>query len=94
MPKIDTLIESISRQISATVSQNIKYFSTIDLKYTYSQLNLDTNTANHCNFNIICGDMTGTYRYQTGIYGLTNMPAEFQKAMDHNLIGLKNSYCF
>ena len=68
MPKIDTLIESISQQISAPASQNTTYFSTIDLKYAYSQLNLDVITANHCNFNIICGDMTGTYRFQTGFY--------------------------
>ena len=60
MPKIDTLIESISQQFSASVSQNTIYFSILDLKYAYSQLNLDTNTANHCNFNIISGDMTGT----------------------------------
>ena len=83
MPNIDTLIESISQQISAPAPQNITYFSTIDLKYAYSQLNLDTNTANHCNFNIISGDMTGTYRFQTGFYGLTDMPAE-----------LENTYCF
>ena len=38
--------------------------------------------------------MTGTYRFQTGFYGLTDMPSEFQKAMDYNLIGLKNTYCF
>ena len=94
MPNIDTLIESISQQISAPASQNITYFSMIDLKYAYSQLNLDTNTANHCNFNIISGDMTGTYRFQTGFYGLTDMPAEFQKAMDYTLIGLENTYCF
>ena len=94
MPNIDTLIESISQQMSAPASQNITYFSTIDLKYAYSQLNLDTNTANHCNFNIISGDMTGTYRFQTGFYGLTDMPAEFQKAMDYILIGLENTYCF
>ena len=50
--------------------------------------------ANHCNFNIISGDMTGTDRFQTGFYGLTNMPAEFQKAMDYTLISLKNTYCF
>ena len=93
-PNIDTLIESISQQISAPASQNITYFSTIDLKYAYSQLNLDTNTANHCNFNIISRDMTGTYRFQTGFYGLTDMPAEFQKAMDYTLIGLENTYCF
>ena len=49
--------------------------------------------ANHCKFNIISGDMTGTYRFQTGFYGLTDMPAEFQKAMDFTLIGLKNTYC-
>ena len=88
------LIESISQQISAPASQNITYFSTIDLKYAYSQLNLDTNTANHCNFNIISGDMTGTYRFQTGFYGFTDKPAEFQKAMDYTLSGLENTYWF
>ena len=66
MPNIDTLIESISQQISAPTPQNTTYFSTIDLKYAYSQLNLDANTSNHCNFNIISGDMTGTYRFETG----------------------------
>ena len=94
MPNIDTLIESISQQISAPASQNTTYFSTIDLKYAYSQLNSDANPANHCNFNIISGDMTGTYRFQTAFYGLTDMPAEFQKVMDYTLIGLKNTYCF
>ena len=38
--------------------------------------------------------MTATYRFQTGSYGLTDMPEEFQKAMDDTLIGLKNTYCF
>ena len=93
MPNIDTLVESISQQICAPASQNTANFSMIGLKYAYSQLhNLDINTANHCNFNVISGDMTGTYRIQTGFYGLTDMPAELQKAMDYNLIGLKNTY--
>ena len=77
MPNIDSLIESISQQIGAPASQSTTYFSTIDLKYAYSHINLDTNTANYCNCNIISGDMTGTYRFQTGFYGLTDMPAEF-----------------
>ena len=94
MPDIDTLIESISQQSSAPAPQNTTYFSTIDLKYAYSQLNLDANTANECNFNIISGDMTGTYRFQTGFYALTDMPAEFQKATDYTLIGLQNTFCF
>ena len=94
MPNIDTLIDSISQQISAVASRNTTYFSTLDLKYAYSQLNLDNNAANHFNFNIVSGDMTGTYRFQTGFYGLTDMPAEFQKAMDYTLFGLKNTHCF
>ena len=93
MPNIDTLIESISQQISAPASQNTTYFSTLDLKYAYSQLNLHTNSAIPCNFNIISGDMTGTYRFQTGFYGLKDTPAEFQKAMDYTLIGLINTFC-
>ena len=36
MPNIDTLVESISQQISAPASQNTTYFSTIDLKYAYT----------------------------------------------------------
>ena len=83
MPNIDTLIESISQQISAPASQNTTYFYTLDQKYVYSQLNLDSNTANHCNFYIISGDMTGTYRFQKGLYGITEMPAKLQKAMDY-----------
>ena len=94
MPNIDTLVESISQQISAPASQNITYFSTIDFKYAYSQLNLDINSANHCNFNIFSGDMTGTHRFQTVFHGLTDMSAEFQKAMDFTLIVLQNAYCF
>ena len=94
MPNIDTLIESFAQQISAPASQNTTYFSILDLKYAYSQINLDHNTANHCNFNIISGKMTGTYRTQTGFYGLTDIPAEFQKARNYTFIGLKNTYCF
>ena len=38
--------------------------------------------------------MTGTYRYKTGFYGLTDMAAEFQKAVDYTLMGLKNTFWF
>ena len=38
--------------------------------------------------------MTGTYRFKTGFYGLTAMPAEFQKAIDCTLAGLDNIFCF
>ena len=43
---------------------------------------------------MVGGDATGTYRFLTGFYGLTDMPAEFQKAIDCTLIGLKNTFAF
>ena len=43
---------------------------------------------------MVDGDATGTYRFLTGFYGLTNMQAEFQKAIDCTLIGLKNTFAF
>ena len=64
------------------------------MQYAYSQLKLHCDTARHCNFNIISGDVTGTYRFKTGFYGLTDMPAEFQKAINSTLAGLDNTFCF
>ena len=93
MPNIDSLIDSISQHINDSNQGENVYFSTIDLKHAFSQLNLHPDTARHCNFNIICGDAKGTYRFKTGFYGLTDMPAEFQKAMDYTLVGLSNTYC-
>ena len=93
-PNIDSLIDSISQHINDSNQGENVYFSTIDLKYAYSQSNLHPDTARHCNFNIICVDATGTYCFKTGFYGLTDMPAEFQKAMDYTVVGLSNTYCF
>ena len=64
------------------------------MQYAFSQLILHNATARHCNFNIVSGDMTGTYRFKTEFYGLTDMTAEFQKATDCTLAGLTNTFCF
>ena len=93
MPNIDSLIQTISQTLS-TAPQETAYSTTLDLQYAYSQLKLHSDTARHCNFNIVSGDMTGTYRFKTGFYGLTDMPAEFQKAIDCTLAGLENTFCF
>ena len=66
----------------------------LDLKYAYSQIRLTAETAKQCNFNIVGGQATGTYRFLTGFYGLADMPAEFQKAMDRTLNHSKNTFCF
>ena len=52
MPNIETLMDSILQIITSykTEPADKIYFSTIDLKYAYSQLNLQPETAKHCNF--------------------------------------------
>ena len=71
-----------------------KKFSTIDLRYAHSQLPLDEKTAKHRNFNIIGGQATGTYRFNIGIYGITDMRAESQKAIEKTLHILTNKFSF
>ena len=38
--------------------------------------------------------MTATYRFKTGFYGLTDVPAVFQKTIDCTLAGLANTFLF
>ena len=93
MPNLDSLIQTISQTLS-TAPQETAYFTTLDLQYAYSQLNLHSDTAHHCNFNLVSGDMTSTYRFKTGFYVLTDMPAKFKKAIDCTLAGLNNTFGF
>ena len=64
MPNMDSLIQTISQTLSTT-PQETAYFTALDLQYAYSQLNLHSDTACHCIFNLLSGDMTGTYRFKT-----------------------------
>ena len=93
MPNVDELIDVVSQIITAT-SEGSLYFTVLDLKYAYSQIRLTAETAKQCNFIIVGGQATGTYRFLTGFYGLADMPAEFQKAMDRTLNHSKNTFCF
>ena len=94
MPNTDKLIDMTQQNLNTNASQETAYFPTLDLKYANSQLKLDPETARHCNFNIISDEGTGTYRFITGFYGITDMPAAFQKVMDYTLVGIKNTHCF
>ena len=94
MPNLDNLIDTIQQNLNTNASQETAYFSTLDLKYAYSQPNLDPETARHCNFNIVSVEGTGTYRFITCLYGLTDMPAAFRKVMDYTLVGPNNTHCF
>ena len=57
-------------------------------------LQLHKDTAKHCKINNICGESAGTYRFNSGFYGLTDMPVEFRKAMAYKIVGLQKTYCF
>ena len=94
MQNIDCLMDNIAQSISESSHKGEVLFSSIDLRYAYSQLPLDEATAKQCNFSILGGQATGTYRFITGFYGLTDMPAELQKAIDNTLKGLKDTYSF
>ena len=95
IPIIQTHIDPISQiKIDFNTEPAINFFSAIDLKRAYNQLNLHPDTAKLCNFNINSGDMRGTYRFKTCFCRLTDMPAEFQKTMYYTLVGLKNTFCF
>ena len=47
MPNIDNLIDTIQQNLNTSASQETAYFSSLDLKYAYSQLNLDPETTRH-----------------------------------------------
>ena len=70
------------------------WFSKIDLKYAYSQIPLDNSIAKHCNFSILGGKATGTYRFINGFYGLTDMPAKFQKTIEKTLEEIPSKFAF
>ena len=55
---------------------------------------MDTQIQKHCNFNILGGKATGTYRFINGFYGLTDMPATFQKTPDVTLRNCHNKFAF
>ena len=69
------------------------YFSKIDLKNAYSQVSLHAGTQKHCNFNILGGNATETYRFTNGFYGITDI-ANFQKIMDFTLANFNSAHAF
>ena len=79
--------DSIAQSIRQSSHKGDLWFSTIDLRYAYSQLPLDEDTAKQCNFSIIGGQATGTYRFNTGAYGLSH-------DLEKTLLNLTNTFSF
>ena len=93
MPNLLELLDSAAQIITSSKVGDV-WFTSLDLKYALSQIPLSDGVISQCSFNIVCGEQTGTYRFKTGFYGLTDMPKEFQKAMDNTLQGLSGVFCF
>ena len=93
MPNIDELVDQIAQIITSNKSGKV-WFTTVDLAYAYGQLLLAWETAKHYYLSIIGGKATGTYQFQTGFYGLADMPAEFQQALDRTLGNQKGVFAF
>ena len=81
MPNLDNLMKQVAEIINSKDEGEVR-FTSLDMKYAYSQTELHPETAQHCKFQTIGGRATGTYAFNTGFYGLTTMPPDFQKIMD------------
>ena len=93
--QIDHLIDAVALYNSERrKSPGTYWFSKIDIKYAYSQIPLDESIAKHCNFSILGGRATVTHRFINGFYGLTDMPAKFQKTIDKTLEGINSKFAF
>ena len=89
MTNLENLMDVIAEKLDDEKEE--AWYATLDLTYAYGQIPLDFSTAKHCVFQIIGGESTGTYRFITGFYGLTVMPAEFRIVMDDLLAKLSET---
>ena len=64
MPNIELLSDNIAQIIEIDDTQQF-LFTTLDLRYAYSQIPLDKETKDQLNFSLIEGKATGTYQFQT-----------------------------
>ena len=84
MPNMNEFVESVALPIKGDTNAPI-WFSNIHLKYAYSQMKSSEGTTRQCNFSIVGGSITDTYRFKTGFYGSGDMPNEFQRELDSKL---------
>ena len=93
MTNIHELVDNVAAQISDNSAGEV-WFTNLDLKNAYSQLALDNFTSSQCNFSLVGGDITGTYQFLTGFYGLGDMPNDLQRVMDSTLGNIPFTNCY
>ena len=92
MPNLDKLLDMVAKKLDNENGE--AWYSSVDMTYAYGQVPLHSLTAKHCNFQIIGGESTGTYRFVTGFFGLTVMPTEFQEVMDYLFAKFREVFVF
>ena len=93
MPNFDNLVDLIAEKLDEKKAGEA-WYSSVDMTYAYGQVPLHELTKRHCNFQIIGGNSTGTYRFTTGYFGLTIMPTEFQNVMDLTLANINSVFVY
>ena len=82
-------MDGVSQIVTAKRAGTL-FFTVLDMKYAYSQIKLTAETAKqHCGW-----PSNRNIQFPSGFYGLADMPAEFQKAIDRTLNHAKNTFCF
>ena len=93
MPNLFELIDNVAVTISGHDKDKI-WFSSIDLKYAYSQIPLSKKASNQSNSNIVGGDATGSYVLKPDFSWLGDMPNEFQRIMDRLTEKITNTHFY
>ena len=52
MPNLDNLMDMIAEQVGREKKTEKTYFTSLDLTYTYGQIELSSDSSKHCNFQI------------------------------------------
>ena len=61
MPNLDNLIDMIAEKLDEKEGE--AWYSSVDMTYAYGQIPLHELNKKHCNFQIVWGKSTGTYRF-------------------------------
>ena len=80
IPRIDDDLDAIS---------GAKYFSTLDLRSGYHQVEIEKTSRHYTAF----VTSSGLYEFDVLPFGLCNAPSTFQKLMNHVLQGLDGNIC-
>ena len=68
MPNLESFMENVAETVNDNKGGEV-FFTSLDMQYAYGQTTLHPETTKHCNIQIVGGESTGTYAFNTGYYG-------------------------